>query len=40
MTFKGHKKEVESAARINCSNSFYNFEPEPMIYLWRVKIKC
>ena len=40
MAFKGEKKGVESADGINVPNSFYDFESEPIIYLWRVKIKC
>ena len=40
MALKCQKKGVESAAGINVPNSFYDFESESMIYLWRVKIKC
>ena len=40
IAFKGCKKGVESAAGTIVPNSFYNFESEPMIYLWRVKIEC
>ena len=34
------KKGVQSAAGINVPNSFYDFESESMIYLWRVKNSC
>ena len=40
MAFKGQKKGLESADGTNVPNSFYDFESEPMIYLWRVMIKC
>ena len=40
MAFKGKKKGLDSAAGINVLNSFYDFESESMIYLWRVKNSC
>ena len=40
MAFKGNKKGLDSAAGINVLNSFYDFESESMIYLWRVKNSC
>ena len=40
MAFKGQKKGLESADGTSFPNSFYDFESKPMIYLWRVKIKC
>ena len=40
MALKCQKKGVESAAGINVPNSFYDFEPKCLIYLWRVKITC
>ena len=40
MAFKRQKKGVDIAAGINVLNSFYDFESESMIYLWRVKNSC
>ena len=40
MAYKRQKKGVAIAAGINVLNSFYDFESESMIYLWRVKNSC
>ena len=34
------KKGLETADGTNFPNYFYDFESDPMIYLWKIKIKC